>query len=141
MIEINENKYVFVPDYEVWGEGSLAKAQRHLCYIDTPQEFCDKIAAANSSSACYRVENKEWGPYFNTSVRTKDEIFVPLCEKYHDLGEQYGLNWFLMPWGSVYIHACGASPNDSYYYSYGWYKLESMDELRMLLLGKHLMTT
>jgi hypothetical protein len=135
MIEIAGKKYIFAPDYGVWREGSKEIVMKQLEYIETPQQFCDKIASAHSVSDCYRVEEKEWGPYFNTNVRPREEIFIPLSERHYILDKEYGLAWFRMPWGEVYICACGSSPNDSYYHSYGWYRVSNMAELQKLLLG------
>lgn len=130
MIEIENNKYIFLPNYYCWEKGSIEKANKQLQYIETPKEFCNKIANANSDYPCYRVEDS----YFNPNVNAKKEIFIPLCEEYNDLGKTYGFAWFRMTWGEVFIRAAGSSPNDSYYLSYGWYKLPHKKALRELLL-------
>jgi hypothetical protein len=135
MIEIADKKYIFAPDYKVWEKDSREVIMKHLERAETPQQFCEKIVSEHSTFHCYRIEEKEWGLSPDINVRAREEIFIPLCEQHHILDEEYGLAWFRMPWGEVYIHACGSSPNDSYYHSYGWYKVSNMAELQKLLLG------
>jgi hypothetical protein len=135
MIEINGNRYVFAPEYTPYGDGYTTK-DRYLVETDTPQEFCDKIAEAGSVSSCYRVEDHEDHIYFNTNVKSRKEIFIPLAERYHIAPEEYGFAWFLMPWGTVYVHSCGSGPNDSFYHSYTWSKVKGLTELKQTLFGE-----